>query len=38
MNNAIYRGGHLQNAITVDAAMLERLEVIYGPGSLVYGS
>lgn len=38
MNNAIYRGGHLQNAITIDAAILDRMEVIYGPGSLVYGS
>ncbi|MEM9884889.1 MAG: TonB-dependent receptor [Bacteroidota bacterium] len=38
MNNAIYRNGHLQNAITVDAAVLEQMEVIYGPGSLTYGS
>ena len=38
MNNAIYRGGHLQNAITIDAAILDRMEVIYGPGSLIYGS
>lgn len=38
MNNAIYRSGHLQNAITVDASVLERAEVIYGPGSLMYGS
>jgi len=38
MNNAIYRSGHLQNAITIDNAMLERLEVLYGPGSLIYGS
>ena len=38
MNNAIYRSGHLQNAITVDNAILERLEVLYGPGSLIYGS
>ena len=38
MNNAIYRSGHLQNAITVDPAMLEQVEVIYGPGSLIYGS
>lgn len=38
MNNAIYRSGHLQSAITVDNAMLERLEVLYGPGSLIYGS
>lgn len=38
MNNAIYRNGHLQNAITLDNAMLERVEVIFGPGSLMYGS
>ncbi|MEZ4959717.1 MAG: TonB-dependent receptor [Saprospiraceae bacterium] len=38
MNNAIYRSGHLQNSITVDNAMLERTEVIMGPGSLLYGS
>jgi len=38
MNNAIYRNGHLQNSITVDASILERAEVIYGPGSLIYGS
>ncbi len=38
MNNAIYRSGHLQNAITVDPLALERMEVIYGAGSLAYGS
>lgn len=38
LNNAIYRNGHLQNAITVDNAMLNQMEVIYGPGSLMYGS
>ncbi|MDO1449182.1 TonB-dependent receptor [Rhodocytophaga aerolata] len=38
MNNAIYRGGHLQNVITLDNAMLDRIEVIFGPGSVVYGS
>lgn len=38
MNNAIYRGGHLQNIITLDNAMLERVEVVFGPGSVVYGS
>lgn len=38
MNNAIYRSGHLQNAITIDNGMLERVEVTYGPGSLLYGS
>jgi hemoglobin/transferrin/lactoferrin receptor protein len=38
LNNAIYRGGHLQNAITIDNGMLERMEVTFGPGSLMYGS
>ncbi len=38
MNNAIYRGGHLQNVISVDANALERVEVLAGPGSVIYGS
>ncbi len=38
MNNAVYRSGHLQNAITVDQNMLERVEVMYGPGSTLHGS
>jgi len=38
MNNAIYRSGHLQNAITIDQAILDRTEVIFGPSSLIYGS
>lgn len=38
MNNAIYRSGHLQSIITVDQNMLERVEVMYGPGSTIYGS
>ena len=38
MNTAIYRNGHLQNAITVDPNVMERTEVIYGAGSLAYGS
>ena len=38
MNNAIYRGGHLQNAISVDPLALQRIEVLYGAGSLAYGS
>jgi hemoglobin/transferrin/lactoferrin receptor protein len=38
LNNAIYRAGHLQNAITVDQNMLERVEVMYGPASTLYGS
>jgi len=38
MNNAIYRGGNLQNVIALDANMLESAEVIMGPGSVMYGS
>lgn len=38
MNNAIYRGGHLQNVITLDPNMLERSEVLFGPSSVMYGS
>ena len=38
MNNAIYRKGHLQNSITVSPNLLERIEVIFGPSSVVYGS
>jgi hemoglobin/transferrin/lactoferrin receptor protein len=38
MNNAIYRSGHLQNAITVNPNTVERLEVIYGSSSVAYGS
>ncbi len=38
MNNAIYRSGNLQNVISLDPAILEKTEVIFGPGSVIYGS
>lgn len=38
MNNLIYRGGHLQNVITLDNNILERTEIVFGPGSTIYGS
>jgi len=38
MNNLIYRSGHLQNIVTVDNNSLDRVEVLYGPSSTVYGS
>jgi hemoglobin/transferrin/lactoferrin receptor protein len=38
LNNAIYRSGHLQNAITIDNSVLERTDIIYGPNSVIYGS
>lgn len=38
MNNAIYRSGHLQNAITIDNSIIENTEIIYGSNSVIYGS
>jgi hemoglobin/transferrin/lactoferrin receptor protein len=38
MNNAIYRSGHLQNAITINPNIIERVEVVYGSSSIGYGS
>ena len=38
LNNAIYRSGHLQNIITVDQYIIEDIEVIFGPSSVLYGS
>ena len=38
MNNAIYRSGHLQNAITIHPNIIERVEVIFGSSSVGYGS
>jgi len=38
MNNAIYRSGHLQNSITIDESILEKVEIVYGPNAIMYGS
>lgn len=38
MNNAITRGGHTQDLITVDQGALDRIEVVSGPNSVAYGS
>jgi hemoglobin/transferrin/lactoferrin receptor protein len=38
MNNAIYRSGNLQNIISIDPLSIDDAEVIFGPGSLIYGS
>lgn len=38
MNNAIFRGGNLQNVISIDPLSIAKTEVILGPGSVVYGS
>lgn len=38
MNNAIFRSGNLQNIITLDPNNTESAEVIFGTGSVIYGS
>ncbi len=38
MNNAIYRSGHLQNVMTLDPNSLDRIEVLHGAGSVIYGT
>lgn len=38
MNNAIYRAGHLQNILSVDANILDHVEVLHGPASVMYGT
>ncbi|MCF8341393.1 MAG: TonB-dependent receptor [Chitinophagaceae bacterium] len=38
MNNAIYRSGNIQNIISIDPLSLGGAEVVFGPGSLIYGS
>ena len=38
MNNAIFRGGNLQNVISVDPFTIQNTEVTLGAGSVVYGS
>ncbi len=38
MNNAIFRGGNIQNVISVDPFSIKSTEVIFGPGSVIYGS
>jgi len=38
MNNAIYREGNIQNVISLDPNIIERTEIIFGPGATMYGS
>lgn len=38
MNNAIFRAGNLQTVISLDANALESAEILFGPGSVMYGS
>lgn len=38
MNNAIYRAGHLQDIMSIDPYILDRVEVVFGSASTLYGS
>ena len=38
MNTAIFRAGNIQNVISLDPFTIENAEVIFGPGSVMYGS
>ena len=38
MNTAIFRGGNIQNVISLDPYAIEKVEVMFGPGSTAYGS
>ncbi|NDV41884.1 TonB-dependent receptor [Flagellimonas sediminis] len=38
MNNAIFRGGNLQNVISIDPFTVKKTEITFGPGSVIYGS
>ncbi len=38
MNNAIFRSGNLQNIISIDPNTIAEAEVVFGPGSVIYGS
>ncbi len=38
MNNAIFRGGNLQNVIAIDPFSIQTTEVTLGSGSVIYGS
>lgn len=37
-NNAIFRSGNIQNVINFDPFAIENTEVLFGPGSVIYGS
>ena len=38
MNTAIFRGGNIQNVISIDPFAIQNTEVILGSGSIIYGS
>lgn len=38
MNTAIFRSGNLQNVINIDPFSVQQTEILFGPGSVMYGS
>jgi hemoglobin/transferrin/lactoferrin receptor protein len=38
MNTAIFRAGNLQQVVSIDPFVIEKAEVCFGPGSVMYGS
>lgn len=38
MNTAIFRAGNVQNVLNLDPFVIESTEVLFGPGSVIYGS
>ena len=38
MNTAIFRGGNIQNVISLDGFAIDKTEIVFGPGSVMYGS
>lgn len=38
MNTAIFREGNVQNVISLDANAIDNTEIVFGPGSVIYGS
>lgn len=38
MNTAIFRGGNIQNVISLDPFAIRNTEILFGPGSVIYGS
>lgn len=38
MNTAIFRSGNIQQVISLDPLSIENTEVLFGPGSVIYGS
>jgi len=38
MNNAVFRSGNLQNIISLDPFAIHSADIIFGPGSVIFGS